>query len=102
MAKKKEIKFTKEEMNSLSDLRNSFAQLELSLGQVEIARIQSDQSMEQLVNEKLRLETQLNDIQNNERILVQSLNEKYGAGNLNPDTGVFTPLNQIDLRNEIK
>ena len=95
MAKKKEIKFTKEEMNSLSDLRNSFAQLELSLGKVEIARIQSEQRMEQLVNEKLRLETQLNDIQNNERILVQSLNEKYGAGNLNPDTGVFTP-------NEIK
>ena len=92
MAKKKEIKFTKEEMNSLSDLRNSFAQLELSLGKVEIARIQSEQRMEQLVNEKLRLETQLNDIQNNEWILVQSLNEKYGAGNLNPDTGVFTPL----------
>ena len=90
MAKKKEIKFTKEEMNSLSDLRNSFAQLELSLGKVEIARIQSEQRMEQLVNEKLRLETQLNDIQNNEKILVQSLNEKYGAGNLNPDTGVFT------------
>ena len=88
MAKKKEIKFTKEEMNSLSDLRNSFAQLELSLGKVEIARIQSEQRMEQLVNEKLRLETQLNDIQNNEKILVQSLNEKYGAGNLNPDTGV--------------
>ena len=95
MAKKKEIKFTKEEMNSLSDLRNSFAQLELSLGKVEIARIQSEQRMEQLVNEKLRLETQLNDIQNNEKILVQSLNEKYGAANLNPDTGVFTP-------NEIK
>jgi len=95
MAKKKEIKFTKEEMNSLSDLRNSFAQLELSLGKVEIARIHSEQRMEQLVNEKLRLETQLNDIQNNEKILVQSLNEKYGAGNLNPDTGVFTP-------NEIK
>ena len=95
MAKKKEIKFTKEEMNSLSDLRNSFAQLELSLGKVETARIQSEQRMEQLVNEKLRLATQLNDIQNNEKILVQSLNEKYGAGNLNPDTGVFTP-------NEIK
>ena len=95
MAKKKEIKFTQEELDSLSNLRNSFAQLELTLGKVEIARIQTEQRMEQLENEKLRLETQLNDIQNNEKILVQSLNEKYGAGNLNPDTGVFTP-------NEIK
>ena len=72
MAKKtKEIKFTQEEMNSLSNLRNSFAQLELSLGKAEMARIQLEQRQES--------------------ILVSSLNEKYGAGNLNPDTGVFTP-----------
>jgi len=91
MAKKKETKFTQEEMNSLSNLRNSFAQLELALGKIEIARIQSEQRMEQLVNEKLRLETQYMEIQKNERTLVESLNGKYGAGNLNPDTGVFTP-----------
>ena len=45
MAKKKEIKFTQEELDSLSNLRNSFAQLELTLGKVEIARIQTEQRM---------------------------------------------------------
>ena len=89
--KKKEIKFTQEEMDSLSNLRNSYAQLELSLGKLEVARIQSEQRMEQLENEKLRLETQLNELQKQERVLVASLNEKYGDGNLNPETGVFTP-----------
>ena len=92
MAKKtKEIKFTQEEMNSLSNLRNSFAQLELSLGKAEMARIQLEQRAEQIENDKLRLETQLAELQKQESILVSSLNEKYGAGNLNPDTGVFTP-----------
>ena len=91
MAKKKEIKFTQEELDSLSNLKNTYAQLELSLGKVEMARIQIDQRAEQIEGEKLSLETQLNELQKQERVLVESLNEKYGAGNLDPNTGVFTP-----------
>ena len=75
-------------------MRNSFAQLELTLGKVEIARIQTEQRMEQLENEKLRLETQFGEVQKQERALVESLNEKYGQGNLNPETGVFTPAEE--------
>ena len=91
MAKKKEIKFTQEELDSLSNLKNTYAQLELSLGKVEMARIQIDQRVEQIEGEKMALETQLNELQKQERVLVESLNEKYGAGNLDPNTGVFTP-----------
>ena len=91
MAKKKEIKFTQEELDSLSNLKNTYAQLELSLGKVEMARIQIDQRAEQIEGENLSLETQLNELQKQERVLVESLNEKYGAGNLDPNTGVFTP-----------
>ena len=92
MAKKKKlIKFTQEELDSLSNLKNTYAQLELSLGKVEMARIQIDQRAEQIEGEKLSLETQLNELQKQERVLVESLNEKYGAGNLDPNTGVFTP-----------
>ena len=90
MAKKKEIKFTQEELDSLSNLKNAYAQLELSLGKVEMARIQIDQRAEQIEGEKLSLETQINELQKQERVLVESLNEKYGAGNLDPNTGVFT------------
>ena len=89
--KKKQIKFTQEELDSLSNLKNAYAQLELSLGKVEMARIQIDQRAEQIEGEKLSLETQINELQKQERVLVESLNEKYGAGNLDPNTGVFTP-----------
>ena len=91
MAKKKEIKFTQEELDSLSNLKNAYAQLELSLGKVEMARIQIDQRAEQIEGEKLSLETQINELQKQEQNLVVTLNEKYGDGNLNPETGVFTP-----------
>ena len=92
MAKKKEIKFTQEELDSLSNLRNSFAQLELGFGKLEVARIQAEQRMEQIEDEKLRLETQYSNLINDEKVLLDELNEKYGPGNLDPDTGVFTPI----------
>ena len=91
MAKKKEIKFTQEELDSLSNLTNSFAQLELGFGKLEVARIQAEQRMEQIEDEKLRLETQYSEVKKQEQNLVVTLNEKYGDGNLNPETGVFTP-----------
>ncbi|MDA7495884.1 hypothetical protein N8469_00060 [bacterium] len=92
MAKNTEIKFTKDELDSLQQLRTNYANIELSLGKLEIARIQQEQQLENLSNEKLRLETQYSEIQSQEVTLVKELNDKYGAGNLDPETGVFTPV----------
>tara|TARA_Y100000766_G_C18734256_1_gene520354 strand:- start:181 stop:462 length:282 start_codon:yes stop_codon:yes gene_type:complete len=91
MAKKKEIKFTKEELSSLESLKDSYSNVELSLGKLEVARLQTEQRLEQIENEKLRLETEYTQIQIQENELVSELNEKYGPGNLDPNTGVFTP-----------
>ena len=91
MAKKKEIKFTQQEIDSLQELRQLYANVELSLGKLEIARMQSEQRMEQLVNEKFRLEAEYTQTQQNESQLVSELTEKYGVGNLDINTGTFTP-----------
>jgi len=92
MAKKStEIKFTQGELNSLQELRTNYSNIELSLGKLEVARMQTEQRLEQIENDKLRLETEYVQIQSQETELVSELNEKYGAGNLNPETGVFTP-----------
>ena len=91
MAKKKEIKFTKEELSSLQSLKESYSNIELSLGRLEVTRMQTEQRLEQIEDERLRLETEYTQTQVQESELVNELNEKYGAGNLNPETGVFTP-----------
>ena len=44
-----------------------------------------------LSNEKLRLETQYEQIIQAENNLINTLTEKYGQGNLDINTGVFTP-----------
>ena len=92
MAKKsKEIKFTQEELTQLQELQSGYKSIRDSFGTLEISKIQLEQRLESLSDEKLRLETQYNQIQVQENELVNELNEKYGAGNLNPETGVFTP-----------
>ena len=86
-----EIKFTEEELTSLRDLRDNYASTQQALGQLEVRRMLLDQQGEQLNNQKLELEAQYVEIQKTESSLVNSLNEKYGPGNLDPETGVFTP-----------
>ena len=92
MAKKsKQIKFTDEEIKSLQDLQTSYSNVRSSFGDLEIQRIQTEQRLEQINNEKLRLETEYSTLNMSEQQLVNDLNEKYGPGNLDPNTGVFTP-----------
>ena len=93
MAKKsKEVKFTKQEIDSLQQLRSDYANVELSLGKLEIARMQSEQQLDNIENNKLRLETQYTELQKTESQIVSELTEKYGVGNLDINTGKFTPV----------
>tara|TARA_R100000908_G_scaffold64029_2_gene46573 strand:+ start:454 stop:738 length:285 start_codon:yes stop_codon:yes gene_type:complete len=93
MAKKsKEIKFTQDELTNIESIRDGFNEVQTLLGRLEIQRIQTEQALENIHNDKLRLETRYSDLVDEERKMVQDLNEKYGPGNLDPDTGVFTPI----------
>ena len=87
----KEIKFSDEELKSLQDLQNSYQQKQLQFGQLEVQRLLVSQQLEQLDSAKTKLEVEYGEVQETERKLVADLNEKYGPGNLDPATGVFTP-----------
>ncbi len=92
MAKKsKEVKFTQEELNSIEQLKNNYSSITNALGNLEISRIQTEKRLDMLSNEKLRLETQYEQIIQAENNLINTLTEKYGQGNLDINTGVFTP-----------
>tara|TARA_Y100000389_G_C17252340_1_gene408737 strand:+ start:439 stop:723 length:285 start_codon:yes stop_codon:yes gene_type:complete len=92
MAKKsKEMKFTQEELTSLQELQQGYDNIRNSMGALEISRIQLEQRLDNLSDEKLRLETEYSQLVSTEQTLVGELNEKYGPGNLDPSTGVFTP-----------
>jgi len=94
MAKKsKEIKFTQDELTSLEDLQSGYDKIKNSLGSLELTRFQTEKKLEQISNERFRLENEFNKLTELELKIVRELNEKYGPGNLDPTTGVFTPNN---------
>ena len=92
MAKDKQIKFTEEELKSLNDLRDSYSNNELAFGRLEVQRLNLERTLESISDRKLRLELEYAELQKAEKELVYSFDEKYGAGNLDPNTGVFTPI----------
>ena len=87
-----EIKFSEEELKELGELQQSYQEKQTLLGQLAVQKILIDQQLEAIDNRQAELEGEYTDVQQTERDLVQKLNEKYGPGQLDPQTGVFTPV----------
>ena len=85
------VKFSDEELKNLEQLQNDYSQKQVELGQVHVQRLLLNQQMEQLHNKQSELEQEYIQIQGREKQLVDGLNQKYGPGQLDPETGVFTP-----------
>ena len=86
-----EMKFTDEELQSLQQLQTNYQEKQSLLGQLSVQRILVNQQMEALEARQVELESEYEAVQQEERDIVQKLNEKYGPGQLDPQTGVFTP-----------
>ena len=86
-----EMKFSEEELQSLQDLQNNYQEKQMVLGQLSVQRILLNQQSEALEARMTEVEQEYQNVQQEERDLVAKLNEKYGPGQLDPATGVFTP-----------
>ena len=89
-----EMKFTEEELQSLQTLQTNYQEKQAVLGQLAVQRILLEQQTEALEARVAEVEQEYQNVQQEERDLVATLNQKYGPGLLNPETGVFTPTNQ--------
>ena len=97
-----EIKFTDEELKSLQDLSQSYQNIQASFGQMKVQKILNQQQADALEEAEVKMDADYKDIQDNERKLVEELNEKYGPGQLDPQTGVFTPTPQEEAAEEVE
>ena len=89
-----EIKFSDEELQSLNELSQGYQNIQAAFGQMKVQHILAEQQMSSLEEAEVQMESDYSDLQGKERELVQQLNEKYGPGQLDPQTGVFTPAPQ--------
>ena len=97
-----EIKFTDEELKSLQELSQNYQNIQASFGQMKVQKSLNQQQADALVEAEVKMDADYKDIQDKERELVQQLNEKYGPGQLDPQTGVFTPVPQEEAAEEVE
>lgn len=83
-----QIQFTQEEVTQLSELRRDVSDVFTQLGQLSIER---KRRMDELDSIESQLLSKHQELQKVEQDLFQSLNKKYGDGNYDPSTNVFTP-----------
>ena len=76
-------KLTKEELESLKNNQAESSNLVFQLGQVDVQR-------SILEGQRSEVLSRLADLQENQNKLAQELQEKYGDGNINLETGEFT------------
>ena len=86
-----DIKFTEDEMTSLKQLQEDYTTKQEQLGQISVQRILLNQQIDSLKQRQEQLEKEYVEVQQREQGLVKTLNDKYGQGQLDPNTGVFTP-----------
>lgn len=75
---------TQEELDSLKSIQEQGTQLTIAFGQTEIAIINLNAQKEALKNA-------LTELKQKEDQLASTLQTKYGTGNVNIETGEFTP-----------
>ena len=97
-----EIKFSDEELKSLQELSQNYQNIQASFGQMKVQKILNQQQADALEEAGVKMDADYKDIQDKERELVQQLNEKYGPGQLDPQTGVFTPVPQEEPAEEVE
>ena len=79
-----EIKFTDDELKSLGELQQSYQRITNAYGQIALAK-------HNLVAQEDAVKQEFESATTNEQNLLNALTEKYGPGQLDPQSGVFTP-----------
>ena len=84
-----QIKFTEDEIKEINDLRFEVGSVFIQLGQIQIEK---KKRLEELELGETELLNKYKELVAKEDTLFKGLNEKYGDGDYDPNTGIFTPI----------
>jgi transposase len=78
-------------MQSIKTIQEEYTQVGVQLVQLRLAKKSSEDYLKKLVEEEESLNSSISEINEREKKLADDLNEKYGVGSLDMNTGEFTP-----------
>lgn len=82
---------TQDEIQQIKDLQSRYNQTIFEVGASEAQLIVFQENIEKLTEAKKGLVSDLKTIEQKESELIKTLQEKYGQGNINIETGEITP-----------
>ena len=91
MAENTEKEFQAEDIQAVKDLQSQYATNTAQIGQVEVELHLLKRRLTQIEELRVNLFTTYDELQKQEKELVESLNQKYGDGVLDLDSGRFIP-----------
>ena len=100
MAKTDEVKFTEKELESLNDLQVKYNTITNQFGQLAIAKLNLEKQTEVVNDQEFKLQEDLEQAREQEQEILNEITEKYGPGQLDPQSGVFTPTTEIQQSTE--
>ena len=100
MAKNDEVKFTEKELQSLNDLQVKYNTITNQFGQLAIAKLNLEKQTEVVNDQEFKLQEELDQAREEEQKILNDITEKYGPGQLDPQSGVFTPTTEVQQSTE--
>ena len=91
MAENTEKEFQVDDVQAVKDLQSRYATNTAQIGQVEVELHLLKRRLTQIEELRTNLFTTYDELQKQEKELVESLNQKYGDGVLDLDSGRFIP-----------
>ncbi len=83
--------FTQEELNEIKQIQSNYQTVGLNLVQLKLAILNAKNQLELLETEEKVLSERILDLNKQEKQLAKALEQKYGKGEIDLDSGVFTP-----------
>lgn len=87
-----QIKFTPEEIEEIKQVQSNYQNIGLELVQIKLALANAKGQLESLELEEKALTERIGDVNAKERQIARQLEEKYGKGEIDLESGVFTPI----------
>ena len=78
------VKFSDKELEELKEVRDGYEAISFELGQIELQKLFLKERDEEI-------KSKLNELKDKEKKQAEELQNKYGVGALDIDTGEFTP-----------
>lgn len=86
-----EIRFTQEELSAIAELQRKYQDIVVRFGQLYVDKANVEERLIQNATAFDNTKKELESLKNQEINLAETLKSKYGEGQLDFQTGVFTP-----------